>query len=235
MTVILPNKFKEYGVKYILSIGRRQPMHIGHKRSLAKILAIPDVTVIYVIGSSNIFGDPLFDPFNNPLNLHQQMEQFHKVFPEKKVIFLPIIDVANISDWGPAIIAALKEFSITPSECIIHFVGKPEDRIKEICKFTLPNGEEKELVEGQWLIEVLSYYGFSIWFDQDIPVELGISARQFRQLDLEKLTDEQEKILAAPEYLKALAQKARERNPEQEGKPITLYDLTLDRIKREKN
>ena len=229
--MILPEQLKNSGIKYILSIGRRQPMHIGHKRSLAKILAISNVKLIYVIGSSNIKGDPLFDPISNPLNLAQQIEQFKQVFPDGNAIFLPIEDVPDISKWGPMIVADLKELSIDPMDCAIHFIGKPEDKIVDPCEFVLENGKKEALLPGQWLIEVLSFYGFTMWFDNELPVELHISARKLRQLDLINLSSEHEEILAAPEYIREIATKARLFNPELSDEAISLYDLSLARIK----
>ena len=122
-------------VKYILSIGKRQPMHIGHKKSLERIIDIKDTTLIYVMGSVNVAGDPLFDPFTNPLNISQQIEQFKRAFPNQKVIFLPILDVVNMSEWGPSITLSLKELGIKPHDCAIHFIGKPEDRLTKSSKF----------------------------------------------------------------------------------------------------
>lgn len=227
------NQVKNAGIKYILSIGKRQPMHMGHKQSLEKILSIEGIKLIYVIGSTNKGGDPLFDPIVNPLTIDQQIDQFNHVFPESDAIFLSILDVKDVGRWGPSIIDALEEKNINPKECIIHFIGKPEDKIVEKCEFDLVNGDKVSLLPGQWLIEALAYYNLAIWFDQDMLVDLSISARKFRQLDLENLIEDQEKLLAAPDFIKEICIKAREGNLELEEKPITLYDLSLQRIKKE--
>ncbi len=220
-------------IKYVLSIGKRQPMHFGHKRSLEKLLAIEGIKLIYVIGSANQGGDPLFDPFTNPLTIDQQIEQFKRAFPQQDAIFLPIIDVADMSKWGPSIIASLKVLGISPQECAMHFIGKPEDKLKVPSSFILPNGEIVTLQAGQWLVEAMGYYGFAIWFDDEMDVDLSISARNFRKMDLEHLSDEQKALFATPEYLLEIAQKARENNPDKNG-PITLEDLSLERLRLEK-
>ncbi len=226
-------ELQQAGIKYILSIGKRQPMHIGHKRSLERIMALNEMKLIYVIGSSNTGKDPLFDPVINPLTVDQQIEQFKQVFPNQEVIFLPILDVADMGQWGPSIIDALNKLNIDPKKCAIHFIGKLEDKLMVESKFHLMDGKEVRLLPGQWLIEALTYYDLAIWFDQEMLVDLSISARQFRQLDLENLKLEQVNLLAAPDYLKSLAQDARKNNPELLGTPITLYDLSLKRKKME--
>ena len=214
-------------IKYILSIGKRQPMHIGHKKSLERILALKDMQLVYVIGSSNLKGDPLFDHIVNPLTVEQQKEQFRKVFPRKKVIFIPIMDVPDMGQWGDVMINSLAEYEINPKNCAIHFVGKAEDKLAQDISFNL-YGKKVSLKAGQWLIEALNFWGFPIWFDEELKTDLSISARNLRNLDL---CSEDTKLFAAPEYLKKMAMKARERNPELKGEPITLYDLSLERIK----
>ncbi len=221
------NEIEESKIKYILSIGKRQPMHIGHKKSLEKILNIKNTKIIYVIGSVNKGGDPLFDPFVNPLNVDQQIEQFKRVFPNKKAIFIPIPDVEEMSQWGPIIINALKEKNIDPKECAIHFIGKPEDRLKDPSSFFLPNGKKIILESGRWLIEALAYYDIAIQFDQEIEVDLTLSARNLRNIDLES---KETSLLAAPKYLLEIASEAKDKNSQE---PITLRDLSLQRIKIE--
>jgi hypothetical protein len=219
---------KDAGIKYILSIGKRQPMHIGHKRSLERILDIEGAKLVYVIGSTNLPGDPLFDPFTNPLNVEQQIEQFKRAIPEKEVIFLPILDVADMSKWGPSIVASLKEIGIKPEECAMHFVGKPEDKLKKPSSFALPDDKIVTLSVGQWLVEAMGYYGFIIWFDDEMKVDLNLSARSLRTMDLENLTDKQKSFFAAPDYLLNIAREARKKNLNKEG-AITLEDLSLAR------
>lgn len=216
--------------KYILSIGKRQPMHIGHKKSLEKILNLKGITLVYVMGSVNTGKDPLFAPFINPLNLDQQIEQFRQVFPEKEVIFMPILDVADMSKWGPDIIKHLAEHNIKPENCAVHFIGKPEDRLKEPCSFLLPDKTKVTLEPGRWLIEALSYYGIAIWFDQKLEVDLNISAKNLRELDLEHLSVDERNLFAAPDYLLKIAKQAKDVNS---TTPVTLKDLSLKRIELE--
>lgn len=218
---------KSQNIKYILSIGKRQPMHIGHKASLERILALRDMQLVYVIGSCNLKGDPLFDPLVNPLTVKQQIKQFAVVFPKEQAIFIPITDVPDMGKWGDVMIESLAAHKISPKECAIHFIGKDEDRLTQDLRFTMSDGKDVTLRKGQWLIEALAFWGFTIWFDKEIKTDLSISARNLRKLDLEKNIE----LLAAPEYLKELASKAREHNPEVKGEPLTLYDLSLERMK----
>ena len=223
---------KENKIKYILSIGKRQPMHIGHKKSLERILAIEEITLIYVMGSVNTGHDPLFTPFINPLNLEQQIEQFKQVFHKQNVIFIPILDVADMSKWGPSMLEHLAEHNINPQDCAVHFIGKPEDKLKETCSFLLPNNTQVTLEPGRWLIEALAYYDIAIWFDNEIEVNLDISARNLRELDLEHLSEDERNQLAAPDYLLEITRQAR--NASSTG-PVTLKDLSLKRIETETN
>lgn len=223
----------EKKIKYILSIGKRQPMHIGHKNSLDRILAINGIKLIYVIGSSNLKGDPLFDPLTNPLTIEQQIKQFQIAFPKDNPIFIAIPDIPQMNLWGEVIISELQKLNIKPSECAIHFIGKQEDKLKEDVSFILENGKKYSLEKGRWLIEALTCWGFYLWFDNIKEVDLTISARNLRKLDLESLSEEHHKILATPSYLKEIAIKAREENLEKDklkNSPITLYDLTLKRV-----
>lgn len=222
-------ELKLKNIKYILSIGKRQPMHIGHKTSLERILALKDMHLVYVMGSCNLKGDPLFDPIVNPLTIEQQIKQFKKVFPEEEAIFIAIPDVPEMGKWGDVMIESLAKYKIFPKECAIHFIGKDEDRLEKDLRFTMSNGKDVFLRKGQWLIEALAFWGFTIWFDKEIKTDLRISARNLRKFDLDGNTD----IFAAPKYLKELVLKARKGNPEIKGEPLTLYDLSLQRIKGE--
>ncbi len=220
-------ELKSQNIKYILSIGKRQPMHIGHKASLERILALKNMQLVYVMGSCNLKGDPLFDPLVNPLTIEQQIKQFKAVFPEKEAIFIAIPDVPEMGKWGDVMIETLAEYNIFPNECAIHFIGKDEDRLEKDLQFTMTNGKDVFLRKGQWLIEALAFWGFTFWFDKETETDLSISARNLRKLDLNGNTD----LFAAPEYLKELALQAREGNPEIKREPLTLYDLSLQRIK----
>jgi hypothetical protein len=221
--------------KYILSIGRRQPMHIGHKNTLKKLIKIQnelDLQLIYVMGSTNVAGDPLFNPFVNPLNVEQQIKQFQIAFPDTKAIFLSIIDEPDMNQWGVSIIDALNKLNIQPQDCVIHFVGKEEDKLTEDVSFTKNNNETITIAAQHWLIEAIAYYDIAIWFDREIETDLTISARNLRQLDLANLTLKEKALFATPEYLKSLALQARLSNPNKEEK-LSLKELTLQRLRIE--
>lgn len=222
------DELKARNIKYILSIGKRQPMHVEHKKGLEKILALKNMKLVYIIGSANLKGDPLFDPIVNPLTIKQQKEQFKAVFPDADPLFLSINDDPEMEKWGDIIIAALAEYNIHPSECAIYFIGKEEDKLKQDISFSLA-GKKVKLRAGQWLIEALNFWGFPIWFDKDLKVDLNLSARNLRILDL--FDKDNMKFFAAGEYLQEQALKARAKNPELGDLAITLYDLSLQRMK----
>lgn len=242
--------------KYIISIGRRQPMHIGHIMGIKRILSIENAKLIYVIGSMNLFGDLLFDPINNPLNLEQQIQQFKLVFPKENPIFIALKDFPDTLLWASTLIKLLQDINISSDECVIHFIGKKED-VLQTKKYWYVDGKEILLLPNQWEIEIFKYFGFRIWMDSlqyivKDSADLCISARNFRGIDLYNLSQSDKRLLATPDYLKKIALKARYFNTaiyrgvdterflsserlalEEFGhirRAITLYDLSIQRI-----
>ncbi len=236
MKIFSLDNVKNGNFKYLISIGKRQPMHIGHKRSLERILSLDALKLIYVIGSSNKGGDALFNPFINPLNLNQQIEQFKFVFPDANPIFISIDDITDMSKWGSSIVSKLEEINIKPCECVIHFIGKEEDRITAPCSFMIESGKKITLEKGRWLIEALEYYEFDIWFDNEAEVNLSISARNLRNIDLINISKEDKNLFAAYDYIVKIAKEARASDPERDkilDIPLTLGDLSKQRIRLE--
>lgn len=226
-------ELKQNGVKYIISIGKRQPMHVEHKKCIAKLLSLVDYRLIFAIGSSNQPGDKLFDPITNPLSVEEQIKQFKIVFPEANPIFIAVDDDPDMGKWGDLLIDALSKHNILPQECVIYFIGKEEDRLVEEVKFTKTDGDVCVLKEGEWLIEALRFWGFAFWYDKDIQVNLDISARKLRKLDLEYMSAEERNLFAAPDFIISLAKAAREANPEKDkikDFPLTMYDISLRKM-----
>jgi hypothetical protein len=135
---------KADGIKYMLSVGRRQPMHQGHLRTLARIME-HGYTPIIVIGSTNTaekangLADPLFEPVSNPLTLEQQREQIRLSLPGKvegkdyHLVSFP--DLGDTDKWNQTLIDTLKgqieidgKYPNLLGQTAFHFIGKPEDK-----------------------------------------------------------------------------------------------------------
>ena len=188
-------------IKYIITIGRRQPMHIGHKQSLDKIISnLNEAKIIYGIGSSNL-NAPFFNPLTNPLSIEQQVGQFYAVFPEQDAIFLPIEDVGNMGVWSENIVKSLAAENIRPDECVVYFLGKEEDKRTE-AKITQCYGRDVTMPVGDWEINIINQWGFNIWNDLQLDeADLNISARQFREKDFRTFTEAEKILLPAFDYL----------------------------------
>ena len=218
--------------QFVISIGKRQPMHIVHKLGLERITHLENKNLIYVIGSTNSYGDKFYDPYTNPLTIDQQITQFKRVFPDyQKVKFVTINDVPEMNQWGPILLSKLSELDIKPEDCIIYFSGKNEDKITQELSFTIGDDKTVSLNPGQWLIEGLAFYGFDIFFDK-LDLSPDISARNLRKLDLFNLLESDKILYADLEFLQELVRNARRENPnDTKDIPITLEELSLKRIR----
>lgn len=218
---------RQYGV----SIGRRAPMHRMH---LDCILEIADsgLTPIIVIGSTNGAESALFNPLKNPLTADQQKEQLRIALqgrlPADKVKTMTLEDHPDDNEWMKNLVKKIKDMG-GHEKSVIHFRAKSVDAAKA--------GEP---------IKPLSRYarafvrqGFSVWhsYNSD-PADDNVCASDIRDYDLNNLTKAQRETMAAPDYIIGLARLARANNPdrallEQHGIPLTVFDLTLDRMHRE--
>lgn len=215
----------EYGV----SIGRRAPMHRIHAEAISEIAEAGLKPVIF-IGSTNGADSPWFDPLRNPLTLAQQKEQLKSALPqhydESRILTLP--DVGNQEKW---LNGFFDMFDGTPfkDKSVMHYRTKAADK-KDA------NGAIRPLSQ---YMEGFGKRGLPAWesYNRD-PADDNINATEIRSFDLNNLTPDQRALMAAPDYIISLAQAARDANPDKallENLPLTVFDLTLDRLRKEAN
>jgi NAD+ synthase (glutamine-hydrolysing) len=223
----ISDDLKKAGVKYAVELGRRAPMHRVHVECLKEIIEA-GLTPVVIIGSANGADSALFDPVRNPLTEEQQKEQIRQVlgdaYDEKYIIALD--DTGDAELWYENLFSALQSRGVD-GDAVIHYRSKVADA---------KNADAQ--------IKPLSHYmtgfaerGLTPWesFNTD-PADDFVNASDIRLLDLEKLTPAQAALMSAPDYICTLARRARSENPDAallSGLPLTVFDLTLDRLRRE--
>lgn len=216
------------GVKYGVSIGRRAPMHRIHADCLREIAEAGLVPVIF-IGSTNGPDSPLYDPVRNPMTVEQQKEQLKTSLPgyydEKFVLTLD--DYGDGKKWFEEL------FRLTDNAldglAAVHYRVKAADAKAADCAIRPLSAYMENFVA----------HGMVAWESRNAdPADDNINASDIRRFDLERLTAAQKSVMVSPDFVVALARKARAENPdaallEQAGVPLTVFDLTLDRFRRE--
>jgi NH3-dependent NAD+ synthetase len=225
----LKKDLEKDGLAYGVSIGRRAPMHRMHVDCIREIAAAGLVPVIF-IGSVNGAESAWFDPVKNPLTLAQQKEQLQQAVPEyyDETRILTLEDMGNADKWFNGF---FEMFDGTPfkGKSVVHYRAKAtDDKTQDAAIRPL-----SDYMLG------FSRRGLPAWesFNAD-PADDLVNATDIRSFDLENLTPAQRAEMAAPDYLIDLARKARAANPdktllEAKGIPLTAFDLTLDRLRRE--
>ena len=241
------------GIKYMLAVGRRQPMHVAHLETLQKILQ-HGYTLIMVVGSTNEAIKPdgchdhFFEPIANPLTPTQQFNQARAALKEWRAgtdyLILPFPDVHDNDVWCWRLAESLKgwieidgKFPDLSGQTAFHFRGKEEDkRLRRFIGQT-PEAHEERLAyfwEGQF-----DRLGLPVLQDAPLPGTdmQSVSGTRLRQMDLNTLTPEQYALFAVPDYIISEANWARSQNPSKAliaHIPVTTFDLTLQRLAKEK-
>ncbi len=242
---------KEHGIQYMLAVGRRQPMHQAHLRTLSRIME-QGYTPIIVIGSTNkaekVNGltDNLFEPVSNPLTLEDQRTQIRQALAGKQegkdyhMVSFP--DLGDNDAWNHALTDCLKgqieidgKYPNLLGKTAFHFIGKPED--KKPRRFVSPDGESKEVLAYFWE-DTFDKLGLPVLTDSLYPdLPKGLSATYLRSLDLNHLSTSDRALFAAPDFIIERANQARNANPEKDALrelPVTLLDISLERLAKEK-
>jgi len=220
--VDLKSQFKNCGVVYGVSVGRRQPMHLAHLDCIKEIFDEGLVPVI-VIGSDNLPENPFYNPIKNPLDIAQMKEQIKiamkSVTDNYKIVSIP--DFGDSKKWSAKLADILKENEIEPSKSEVHFRKKLSDS-------AFFDTEIKPLSEYQ---QDLTSNGMNIWISYNKNKELdNYNSSDFRTMDIYLLKNS--KALVAPEYIFDLAIKAREKNQTKtsvKNTPISMLDISLAR------
>lgn len=225
----------EDGIKYGISIGRRQPMHKMHLECIKEISECGLFPVI-IIGSANRGNNFLYNPIENPLNEKQQRIQISNALNNAnindfKILALP--DMGDIECWVASVHNLLKENSINPNKSVCHYRSKEDKIVKHNSNLVKPMKSSNE---------ALIRYGISVWESYNLnPEEMNfISASFFRQIDLfdHKNIDLMEKYLVDPYFIRQISISARNNNPNKDllkNIPITMLDLSLDSLSIEKS
>lgn len=231
----LSDVFHRDGIRYAISMGRRAPMHRMHVDCLHEIVNAGLMPVIG-IGSTNGATSPLYDPLKNPLTEEQQREQLRRVvcreFPQEAEAILPLIfsqeDLGHAEKWSKNIAQMMQNKGFF-GRCVLHFRAKESD-------FEVKNNNIRAL---SGYTKILAEHGVPSWGSHNIhPDDDNIHASDMRKWDLNRLSDDQRALFAAPDYIVSLANAARKRNPmnaiiEEAGIPVTMLDLSLERMRME--
>ena len=218
---------KQERLEYAVSIGRRAPMHRIHLECLTEI-AEAGLLPVFFIGSTNGADSAWFDPVKNPLTLAQQKEQLKRALPElyDDTRVLTLADVGNQEKWFDGF---FEMFDGTPfkDKSVVHYRSKSADA-KDTNAAIRPLSAYMEGFGSRRLPAWESY-------NRDTADD-EINATEIRSFDLEHLSPEQRALMATPDYIIDLARAAREANPDKElmkDIPLTVFDLTLDRLWKE--
>lgn len=217
------------GIKYGISIGRRQPMHIMHLDCIQEITEAGLHPVI-VIGSSNTADDSIFNPLENPLTEAQQREQIRLAMAKvgiKDYTVLSLKDVGSPEFWVGSLSKLLHDNGISSRQSVSHFRSKSTDR------------DKAGIVPLKDTQEMSLHYGISLWQSHNrCASQDGYSATPFRTMPLDAPESQRElrETLVVPDYIRGIASSARADNPDLallRNVPVTMLDLTLQRLRLE--
>ena len=185
----------EAGIKTVASIGRRQPMHIMHQKTLQRIVDA-GFRLLVVVGSTNSADDPLYNPIKNPLNFEQQIQQIRHAMPNVDMDIVPLDDVGDLEVWCQNLRDLLPEGSA------VHFMGKGQDK----SNFSIRAGREFITMEDAWEIEALPHFDVNLWLDNNWDgYDPDLSATDLREVDLNN-PQGAEKLFATFDYVKSLCE-----------------------------
>jgi ribose-phosphate pyrophosphokinase len=222
---------KDEGVVFGISLGRRAPLHTMHVDCLREIVDA-GLTPVVVIGSVNSPESALYDPVRNPLTLAQQEEQLRRLFTEKnwpEPVIVSLPDHPDDAVWMQDLLTSLRKAGINPEQSVMHFRGKAADAEKL-------NDKIKPL--GQYARSLLEN-GLGVWQSYNSRKEDDlISASAIRAADFNNLPLDLKGTIAVSDTLLEMTRKARADNPDRGvldalGLPVTMMDLTFDRLRRE--
>lgn len=186
-------RFAQDGIRYGVSVGRRQPMHRVHLDCLKEILA-HGLKLICVHGSENPPGSPFHDPANNPLTLPQRIEQVERVLPGEGIIHLSLADRGDVEKWSDDLVALLGD---KLPHCVFHYRKKHTD--------AMADGAIRPLSQT---VDALMKRGLAVWESENPrAADDAVHSAYLRTLDWQRLTPEQAALFADPEFIKTIIRK----------------------------
>lgn len=221
------------GIRYGVSVGRRQPMHQMHLDCVREIIDA-GLHAVVVIGSANNPKNPYFNVLSNPLSESQQREQITQALTQvgiapDRYTLLAVPDLGSMDEWAASIRYLLKANGFDPQASVFHYRSKSSD-LEQSSQAIKPLRASHES---------LMRHGMSVWESFNRTIENDdMSATPFRTLDLQDPAHKPlcDATLVAPDYIRELAVQARAANPDKsllDNLPVTLLDLSLDRLANE--
>lgn len=218
-------------IKYGITVGRRQPMHIVHLDCIREIVRA-GLHPIIIMGSVNAANSAFYKPLENPLTKMQQIEQLQIAMAKasiKDYTLLSLDDVDDIESWSDNLASTLVRARIVLDETVFHYREKVVDT-KKLTERILPLSKYEAYIMN---------HNISIWRSVNSDKQLDeISSTPFRIMDLEGAEFYREKInLVCPDFITLLARTARTHNPHKllmSHLPLTTLDLVLGRLMSEK-
>lgn len=216
---------------YGVTLGRRQPMHCVHMDCIQEIMRA-NLHPVIIIGSANVPESHFYNPLRNPLTVDQQREQIRLAMEKEKITLYTVLPMSDMSDnnlWAEELARRLRAEGMPPEKCAYHYRTKAADPVSMVAG--LPYEKWKKPQRD---------VGFTIWHSANVGTSMDkIEATKYRTMNLmaAESLDELRHNLVVPDYIKAQAKLARENNPDKEmlrEVPITMLDLTLQRLHRER-
>ncbi|MEZ0225980.1 MAG: ribose-phosphate diphosphokinase [Alphaproteobacteria bacterium] len=227
----IENEITANGYEYAIPPGRRAPMHRMHVECVFDILRA-GLKPVLAIGSVNGPESKLWNPVKNPLTVEQQKEQFRKALPSidyNQAMILELEDTADDKTWIENFHKKVKELGID-NKSLVYFRSKSSDAATAGDASTKPLAAYTQSFVDE---------GMAVWQSYNTnAADDNISASAIRAFDLNNLTVQQRRIIGAPNYIVQIAREARDSNPdkallEQHNVPLTVLDLSLDRMRKE--
>ncbi|MFT7086700.1 MAG: nicotinamide mononucleotide adenylyltransferase [Rickettsiales bacterium] len=225
--------------KFVILIGRRQPFHLGHFDCVKNVLKAGGIPLIF-IGSSNDISNKNYNPLDNPLNLNQSIEQLEFIMRDRLGLVKNQYKIISISDfnssesWSKKLVSLLNENF--PNEkmdrFLFHFFPKPEENKK-----ITPDSFEVIKNLSAYVSKFQAHGIEPIIFDGTAQ-NRNLSSTKYRQIDLRTSNEVDLDNVPYLTRIIELAENARRNSNFSEvfvanQIPLTMLDLTLDRLKNE--
>lgn len=216
----MAENFRRDGIKYGISVGRRQPMHMGHLYCIKDIVKAGLIPVIF-IGSANDSANKYYNPAKNPLNIKQQYEQLKIVLEKEKISdyhIIPIADIGDMDKWTTKVIELLDEKigQGVHKKAVIHYIAKKSDADNL-------RGDIKSLTAYS---DIFAQKSLKTWQSYNVDSNLdNLNSTNYRYMDV---SGAEFLALPAGKFIADIAQKARENN-KISGIAVTMADIALER------
>lgn len=231
-------RIKDQKITTGITVGRRQPMHIGHLDCVREIIHSGITNILFVIGSNNIAESDFYDAARNPLTFDQQVRQIQyaltllgQEMPEMNTAIdykiVGLSDMGDMNAWAEELRELVVLSGFVPERAIYHYRSKVED-------INNPRGLAKS--ESEILAQ-----NISVWrsYNQDMMLNF-INSTEFRLMDLEgEEFRRKSKQLVHAELIRHEAKRAREESPDPDVQllahlPLTMMFLTLEKMRQDK-